>query len=318
MKALYTLAFAALVLSACGDDAAEENVVELKTEKDKLSYAVGADHAKQLLEDPNFGNYDKAKIIEGFDIGLKDENAFDMACQQTLQIMMGNGGFNPAHKEDGSLCIGKAMGNFFMDGWKQENFINRFDIDMVKTGFKLALDKGDTLIPMEQRDKMIMTLIGELNEKVFASATKKETIFFNHVRNIKGIKEIGNGIYLETLVAGKGGSPAVGDDVEAHYVLLNPKGDTLESSLGAKKTGGPTPTFSLNRVIQGWSIAFPQLKKGGVYKLYVPQGLAYGGNPPQGAPIERFSPLVFYIELVNYGKPGTLVKPEPQMQMQGM
>jgi FKBP-type peptidyl-prolyl cis-trans isomerase len=315
MKTITALAFAGLVLSACGDDASEANTVELKTEKDKLSYAVGADHAKQLLNDPGFANYDKAKIIEGFDAGLENAEAFDMACRQTLQSMMGHGGsFNPAYKEEGSLCIGKALGSFFVNGWKQENFISRFDLNMVKTGFKLALDKGDTLIPMEERDKMIMSLIGELNEKVFASATKKETQFFSKVRAIKGIKEIGNGIYLETLAEGKGGSPAVGDDVEAHYALLSPKGDTLESSIGAANMGQPTPTFSLNQVIQGWSIAFPQLKKGGKYRLYVPQGLAYGGNPPQGSPIERFSPLVFYIELVNYGKPGSLVAPQPQMQ----
>jgi len=306
MRSLILAAFAGLVLVSCGDDKPEGT--ELKTNKDKLSYAVGADHAAQLLQDPNFGNYDKEKIAEGFAIGIQNEEAFDMACRQLLQSMLGPSGqqFNAAFKAEGSVCIGKAMGSFFRSGWKQANFISRFDLKMVEFGFKSALNSADTLIPVSERDKMITALIGELNEKVFAEATKGEVVFFNKVKQIPGIKEIGNGIYLETIAEGKGGSPAVGDDVVAHYILMSPNGDTLQSSFDA---GQPVP-FSLNQVVQGWAIAFPQLKKGGKYRLYVPQGLGYGGNPPQGSNIDRFSPLVFYIELVNYGKPGTLVKPQ--------
>jgi FKBP-type peptidyl-prolyl cis-trans isomerase FkpA len=318
MRSLIMVAFAGIILAGCGEDAKKEGTIELKTQKDKLSYSVGADHAKQLLQDPGFGNYDKDQIMEGFKVGIRDEKSFDVACQQTIQTMMGPGGqqFNPAYKSEGSLCIGKAMGSFFLNGWKQGNFISRFDLAMVETGFQSALDNADTLVDKTERDKMVTSLIGELNEKVFAEATKNEAVFFSKVSKIRGIKNIGNGLYLETIAEGKGGSPQVGDDVEANYALLSPKGDTLESSLQGVKMGQPLPAFSLNGVIQGWSIGFPQMKKGGKYRLYVPQGLAYGGNPPQGSPIDRFSPLVFYIELANYGKPGTLVK---QQQMpQGM
>jgi FKBP-type peptidyl-prolyl cis-trans isomerase len=59
----------------------------------------------------------------------------------------------------------------------------------------------------------------------------------------------------------------------------------------------------LNGVIQGWKQSFPSLKKGGKYRLYVPAELAYGDQ--KGA-------LCFYIEFINFGKAGTLVKPQPQ------
>lgn len=316
MRLLITLSLVGL-LAACGDDAATADAVELKTNKDKMSYVVGADHAQQLLQDKNFANYDKEKIMEGFEIGLKDENAFGPECNQTLQSMFGYQGmeFDPAFKTEGSLCIGKALGSYFLSGWKQENFIKKFDLEMVKYGFESALNSNDTLVDKMERDQMIEKLIGDLNQKIMANAQKNELAFFNKVKQIKNTKEIGNGIYLETIKEGTGGSPAIGDDVQARYILISPKGDTLESSLAGEKMGQPIPAFSLNGVIQGWSIAFPKLKKGGKYRLYVPQGLAYGANPPQGSPIERFSPLIFYVELVNYGKPGTLVKPQPQMQM---
>ncbi|HLP54146.1 MAG TPA: FKBP-type peptidyl-prolyl cis-trans isomerase [Fluviicola sp.] len=316
MRLLITLSLVGL-LAACGDEAATADAVELKTNKDKMSYVVGADHAQQLLQDKNFANYDKEKIMEGFEIGLKDENAFGPECNQTLQSMFGYQGmeFDPAFKTEGSLCIGKALGSYFLSGWKQENFIKKFDLEMVKYGFESALNSNDTLVDKMERDQMIEKLIGDLNQKIMANAQKNELAFFNKVKQIKNTKEIGNGIYLETIKEGTGGSPAIGDDVQARYILISPKGDTLESSLAGEKMGQPIPAFSLNGVIQGWSIAFPKLKKGGKYRLYVPQGLAYGANPPQGSPIERFSPLIFYVELVNYGKPGTLVKPQPQMQM---
>lgn len=313
MKALIIAASVGLLLSACGDDKAAGDVIELKTQKDKLSYAVGADHAKQLVQDRSFADYNKEKIIEGFDVGLHNEAAFDVGCQQTLQQMFQGRSVDPKYLEEGSLAIGKLMGSNFLKGWKQDNFIQRFNLDMVKTGFVCALNGTDTLIQLSERQKLVSGIIGELNEKVMAQSMRKETAFFTNVKLIPGVKEIGNGIYVETLKEGKGGSPAVGDDVESRYVLISPKGDTLESSLAAEKAGQPIPAFSLNRVIQGWAIAFPHLKKGGKYRLYVPQGLAYGANPPQGSPIEPFSPLIFYVELVNFGKPGTLVKPQPGM-----
>jgi len=316
MKGVLYLAFVGLFLASCGEDTPVDTI-KLTTNKDKISYCVGADHAKELVKDKGFGDFDHEQIIRGFELGLNNEEAFDQACQQTLQSMFGNGGmeFNPDYKTEGSLCIGKLFGANFKRGWKQENFIMKFDLELVKAGFRSAIEQSDTLVDLSERDAIIKKLIGDLNQKVFAQATKKETAFFANVQKIPGIKMIPGGIYIETIAEGKGGSPAVGDDVESRYVLISPTGDTLESSLAGEKAGQPIPTFSLNGVIQGWSMAFPTLKKGGKYRLYVPQGLAYGANPPQGSPIAQFSPLIFYVELLNYGKPGTLAKPMPQQGM---
>lgn len=309
MRKLTVAVISALLLVSCGGEEGAEGI-ELKTEKQKMSYVVGADHAHQLMQDPGFAQYDKKEIISGFEEGLKDDKAFDLACQQSLQNMFGpQGTINPAFLPEGSLCIGKLLGNRFLEGWKQENFISKFDLEFVKAGFISALDKADTLVPEKESETIMRRLIGDLNEKVFAKAVKKETAFFTNVKLIKGIKEISGGVFVETVAEGKGGSPEIGADVLAHYVLMTPEGDTLQSTLGS----APVP-FSLNGVVQGWAIAFPTLKKGGKYRLYIPQGLAYGAQPPQGSGIPAFSPLMFYVELVDFGKPGTLVK-QQQMGM---
>jgi len=303
------VALVALVMASCGGDG-DKAGIELKTEKQKTSYIVGADHAHQLMQDPGFSQYDKKQIIAGFEEGLKNKDAFGMDCQQTLQQMFAQGSVNPGYVTEGSLCIGKLLGVRFVEGWKQENFLSRFDLEFVKNGFVSALDNADTLVPKSECETTIRGLIGELNEKLMAKSMKEENAFFSKVKQIKGVREIQGGIFVETIAEGKGGSPEVGGDVSSHYVLMSPKGDTLQSTLGS----APVP-FSLNQVVQGWAIAFPTLKKGGKYRLYVPQGLAYGANPPQGSGIPAFSPLVFYVELVDFGKPGTLVK---QRQMGGM
>lgn len=296
---------AALLLVSCGGDAdsTEEKGVELKNFKDRISYAMGADHAGQLVNsgDPNYDKYDKEQIIKGFAIGLKDEKAFGPDCQATLEKLVGPSRqeFNGEYNHAGSLCIGKILGNVFVSGWKKNNAYDKFDIEIVKYGFSSALNGTDTLINKGERAKMVQDFIAGINSKAMAETMAQEQPFFDKVKSMKGIQTLPEGIYMETIKAGKGGKPAPGDDVLVDYALTNIKGDTIESSFAAKKMGQPMPAFSLNGVIRGWSIGLPYMQKGGKYRLYVPAQLAYGKEP-----------LVFYIELQNYGKPGSLVKPQ--------
>lgn len=289
-----------LVLFSCSEDASQETV-ELTNFKQRISYAMGADHAGQLVNsgDPNFAKYDKEQIIKGFEIGLKDEKAFDEACQKTLENLVGTSRqeFNPAYKVEGSLCIGKIMGTVFTSGWKKNKELSKFDLELVKAGFTHAINGCDTLIETGERAKMIQDFMGEVSKKMMADVQRQEKPFFEKIKTQKGITALPEGMYLETVKAGNGGKPATGDDVLVDYVLTNIKKDTIESSFAMKKMGQPMPAFSLNGVIRGWSVGVPFMQKGGAYRLYVPTALAYGKEP-----------LVFYIELKDFGKPGSLVK----------
>jgi len=54
---------------------------------------------------------------------------------------------------------------------------------------------------------------------------------------------------------------------------------------------------------------------GSKIKLFVPQQLGYAGNPPQGANIKPYSPLVFEMELLEIEKaanPNTAIQQNPQ------
>jgi len=305
MKDIFTILAVALLFTSCGgEEAAAEKPVELKTFKDRISYAMGADHAGQLVKsgDPNYEQYNKDQIIKGFAIGLEDENAFEIGgCQATLEKLVGQSRqeFNSEYNMEGSLCIGKILGNVFVSGWKKNNAYDQFDPKMVKLGFENALHGTDTLIPQGERAKMVQDFITDINNKVMADVMKNEKPFFERVKAMKGIQALPEGLYLETIKDGKGGKPGTSDDIMADYALTNIKGDSIESSFD-KQAGQTTPVFSLiegdpRGVIRGWRLAFPFMKKGGQYRLYVPSELAYGKEP-----------LVFYIELVEFGKAGSL------------
>jgi FKBP-type peptidyl-prolyl cis-trans isomerase len=175
---------------------------------------------------------------------------------------------------------------------------SQIDLEMVKVGFNQGLQKKDTLIKSTERLALINTFISGLNQSSSAKMMDK-------AKKMPNIKTLPGGILIQTIEEGRGGSPTAEDDVEANYILTNAKGDTIESSFAIQKMQGTkeAPKFNLNGVIQGWKQSFPSLKKGGKYRLYVPAELAYGDQ--KGA-------LCFYIEFINFGKAGTLVKPQPQ------
>jgi FKBP-type peptidyl-prolyl cis-trans isomerase FklB len=107
-----------------------------------------------------------------------------------------------------------------------------------------------------------------------------------------GIITTASGLQYEVITEGTGEKPAATDSVTCNYkgVLLD--GTEFDNSY---KRGQPI-TFSLTRVIRGWSEGLQLMKTGSKYKLYVPYDLGYGesdyGQIPGG------STLVFEIELL--------------------
>lgn len=291
---------------ACSSDSGETAVaaLPLNTPKQQISYLMGSDNAGQVLQDPNFAKYDKAQILEGFKAGLNDEKSFDAACQQSIQNLLGPSQqeFNEKYAKEASLCIGKFLGGMFKTSWEQAKSFNEFDKKYLVYGFELGLNKADTLIKKEVKATMMKDFMTKINNRVMADVTKREEVYFAKVKGINGIKELQNGIFLETIQAGTGASPTAASDVRAHYVLMNTEGDTLQSSLNNPQI----PVFNLGSVIPGWTIGIPAMKKGGKYKLYVPQNMAYGRQSPDPNTIPPFATLVFYVDLVDFGPMGTL------------
>ena len=102
-----------------------------------------------------------------------------------------------------------------------------------------------------------------------------------------------SGLIYKQLKAGYGPKPEDGDKVTVHYTGSFIDGTVFDSSVERRKPS----TFSLNRVIKGWTEGLKMMKGGGKARLVIPPHLAYGprGKPPK---IPPSATLVFEVELL--------------------
>lgn len=100
----------------------------------------------------------------------------------------------------------------------------------------------------------------------------------------------GSNLASKVITPGKGSRhPRPNSTVTVHYTGWTTDGKTIDSSVSR----GQPATFSLNRVIQGWTEGVQMMVEGEKRRFWIPARLAYEGEPgkPQGM-------LVFDIELI--------------------
>lgn len=299
MRKIGFFALVVLILSSCKNEDKQAETLKLETQKQRLSYALGADHGHSISGsgDPNYPKYNLEKVAEGFALGIKEDDAFGEDCQQALRGLFGDGGhdFNEKYIDQGCECLGKLSGVVFRSGWLKKGGFEHFDDKYVVEGFRASIHKADTIVKRQDQMELIRNFYEDLNKqngvRLLAEAAKRP--------NTASV----DGLIIETLEEGKGRSPQVNGKVSAHYILMNAVGDTLQSSFEYEKyTGKSVEPFSLDQVIAGWRIGMQQMKEGGKYMLYVPYNLAYGEqgmfNPQRNAyDIQPYEALRFYIEM---------------------
>lgn len=99
----------------------------------------------------------------------------------------------------------------------------------------------------------------------------------------------GTGLSYRVLVEGTGTTPTIDDRVTVHYTGWTTDGEMFDSSV---LRDSPS-TFAVNGVIEGWIEGLQLMQEGGLYRLWIPEALAYRGVPgrPPGM-------LVFDVELL--------------------
>lgn len=105
-----------------------------------------------------------------------------------------------------------------------------------------------------------------------------------------GAKKTAQGVSYKVLKPGKGtAKPTASDTVKVNYTGWTTDGRMFDSSV---VRGEPT-SFPLNGVIKGWTDGIPQMVAGETTRFWIPEELAYKGQPnnPQGM-------LVFDVELI--------------------
>ncbi len=93
-------------------------------------------------------------------------------------------------------------------------------------------------------------------------------------------------------------SPARDAHVTVHYTGWKRDGSRIDSSI----LRGEALSFPLQKVIAGWREGLMLMKKGEKILLWIPENLAYGTNPREGAPR---GDLIFMIELLDFKHVGS-------------
>ena len=100
-----------------------------------------------------------------------------------------------------------------------------------------------------------------------------------------------SGLASRCLQPGSGDTrPSATSQVEVHYSGWTTDGQLFDSSVAR----GETISFPLNGVIPGWTEGLQLMVVGEKRRFWIPANLAYGENPPPGAPAGM---LVFDVEL---------------------
>jgi FKBP-type peptidyl-prolyl cis-trans isomerase FkpA len=98
-----------------------------------------------------------------------------------------------------------------------------------------------------------------------------------------GIAYMGAGqfktVTVDTVAAGSGPLITEMDGVIIEYTGRTEDGQVFDTTEGR----GPAP-FLVMQVVPGFKQALVRMQQGGRYKVFIPQRLAYGANPPAGAP----------------------------------
>ncbi len=100
-----------------------------------------------------------------------------------------------------------------------------------------------------------------------------------------------SGLQYKVLIMGNGRKPRESNKVKVHYRGLLLNGVQFDSSY----SGDEPISFSLRRVITGWTEGLQLMPVGSVFVFLIPPELAYGSRGGPGIP--RDATLIFEIEL---------------------
>lgn len=199
-------------------------------------------------------------------------------------------------KDKVSYAIGMDMANSL----KQ----NKIDVspDILGKAIKDVLTGQEPVMSDDEAKAALMNLQKEMQDKQQAEMkslgeknTKEGDAFLAENKKKEGVKTTASGLQYQVLTEGKGKSPKETDMVTVQYKGMLLDGTEFDSSYGR----GQAATFPVNGVIKGWTEALQLMKEGATWKIFIPEGLAYGENGTPGGPIGPNATLIFEVELVS-------------------
>jgi FKBP-type peptidyl-prolyl cis-trans isomerase FklB len=114
-------------------------------------------------------------------------------------------------------------------------------------------------------------------------------------KKVDGVITLPNGIQYKVIKDGDSiaHKPKASDTVVVNYVGTLVNGTEFDNSY---KRGKPA-VFPINVVIRGWAEILQLMRVGSNWKVWIPNDLAYGDNPPPNTGINPGDMLIFEMSL---------------------
>lgn len=200
--------------------------------------------------------------------------------EDSLSYAFGIVNFNALQSDSLRLdprIVAKAM----LDGEKGKPEMS----DETARGFIMSFVTDRQAVQTEQK--------AEQDKILFKDYIEENQAFLAKNREKSGITVTPSGLQYEVIKMGSGPKPTELSTVKVHYIGTLIDGSEFDSSI---KRNEPAQ-FPVSGVIEGWTEALQLMPVGSKFKLYIPEGLAYGPNQA-GDAIKPFSTLIFEVELL--------------------
>ncbi len=167
--------------------------------------------------------------------------------------------------------------------------------------FQLISGKKAKSIPMPEETDMEYFLELATNRKL--KIRSKDLLFiqaaiaqWSKAKLMLGYTLNDQGLGIKILEEGTGTIPEKGENIKVHYTGFLADGTKFDSSVDR---GRPIEfILGIGRVIDGWDLAFAQMKRGTKARILIPPELGYGSRGAGNGVIPPNATLIFEVELM--------------------
>jgi len=188
-----------------------------------------------------------------------------------------------------SYCIGLSIA----DSLAQQE-LSAVNPQVMAEAISDVFQGKDLKFSPEQANQIIQTYIQEMTASKFEIYKKEGEEFLAMNATKDGVHKTASGLQYVVIQEGTGPKPTSTDTVKVHYHGTLIDGTVFDSSISR----GLPATFGVHQVIKGWTEALQLMPVGSKYRLFIPEGLAYGANPHPGGAIKPYMALIFDVELL--------------------
>lgn len=195
-----------------------------------------------------------------------------------------------------SYAIGLDVGTGLNKQLKQY-FADSVNLNLLIKGLESGLKKTTPLITNETAASYIQQYLIKAQEKVNLQRKEKNITFLKENSKKEGVVSLPSGLQYKILREGTGEKPNETSEVKVHYEGQLIDGIIFDSSIERNKPA----TFTLNKVIAGWTEALQLMPVGSKWRLFIPASLGYG-EQGAGEQIYPYATLIFDVELLEITK----------------